>query len=616
MDETIRKKQSEAGRGEARAERLARLALIAIAAALFVRAFFGVDITDESFYMADTLAMLHGNLPYALNNFFLAVGYSFVPLPLMLLYEYVVPSGEGIVLFSRLSFFAFHLICVLVTARVLEHHIKRTSALLYACCLLLCICNRLINFNYNTIPLILLCMVAALLYDAIERATKNARGVFFLCGFLSAVAVFANPAYACAVLLNLLLIPLFSKKEKRFANLFLYMAGGVLEILIVLVPLLCQAGPKLFWDGFETLLPNHHFPREAKSTRSAFDRVIEIGGSGFQDTIVFAVSFLSVPILSLLSNRKDGRAPDRDALFLSWIAAGFCLLISVFLLRGGNLYFSLCELGIAGAACVFLLLLKARGARTRMLLLFGLYPVAFALIEAFFSSGAPVNRFFSCLPALYCVLLVPLESEYRPARALAAVGMALCILLQGASLFKETYRDDPVWKLDTRVESGVYKGLFTVEEKAAELPRMEAYLNSIIEENDSYAFRDCFPGGYLMTHRGKMCDISSWDVLQYSYGMNTPAKLFDYYRRSETIPSVIVYVDYGRDPILSAEDETIRYNTFLDAYYELDEEVFSDGLFRHVMVFRYKGGFDGDYDRWVETYNCLPPGFIRPGAEH
>ena len=56
--------------------------------------------------------------------------------------------------------------------------------------------------------------------------------------------------------------------------------------------------------------------------------------------------------------------------------------------------------------------------------------------------------------------------------------------------------------------------------------------------------------------------------------------------------------------------------TFLDAYYELDEEVFSDGLFRHVMVFRYKGGFDGDYDRWVETYNCLPPGYIRPGAEH
>lgn len=606
MEKSIGENNTEYGLDPKRRERLVLIAALLIAAGVVVRAFFGVDVTDESFYLSDALAMLHGNLPYALNNFFLASGYAFLPLPLLFLYERLVPDCEGIVLFSRLCFLAFHFLCVFVAARVLGRHVTRTSARLYACCMLPCICNWIVNFNYNSIPLVLLCTVAILLFDAVERDGRGARATLFLSGFLSAVAVFANPAYACAVILNLLLIPLCAREGKRLASLLLYMAGGILGILIVAVPLLMQAGPQLLWEGIEGMITNK-FPREARDNAiSVGRRILQLGWIGFWETIVFLIAFLSVPLLRFFNRRAGRELPDRRSLFRFGIAAGFCLLLIGFIL-GDRDYYCLSELGIAGAACLVLVLLTERGSRARLLLFLGLYPTVYALTEVFFTSGQPTERFFNCLPVVFCVLMSLRESEDRRTRLLAAVGMSLCIALQLFSLYNEPYRDSPVWELDTRVESGVYKGLYTVKQRAEDLPRMEEYLNGIVEETDSYAFRDCFPGGYLMVHRGQICDITSWDVLQYSYGLNTPSRLFDYYKRRDSIPSVIVYVNYGRDKLLSAEDERVRYNDFLNAYYELEDERFPDGMFDHIMVFRYAGGFDGDYESWIDAYNFVSP---------
>ena len=81
-----------------------------------------------------------------------------------------------------------------------------------------------------------------------------------------------------------------------------------------------------------------------------------------------------------------------------------------------------------------------------------------------------------------------------------------------------------------RVQSGVYKGLYTSPTRARDLPAMEQYLNSVIGENESYALRDNVPFAYLMTHKGKVCEIQTWDSLQYFYYKNSPEVLYDYYR--------------------------------------------------------------------------------------
>lgn len=605
MDERIGKDITFFRSTSARAETLALAAMFLIAVLLLVRAFFGVDITDESFYISDALAMLHGNLPYALNNFFIASGYAFLPLPLLALYERLIPNCAGIVLFTRLCFLTFHFSCVFATVHVLKRHVGCMSARLFGCCLLPCISYRIFNFNYNSIPLVLLCVVAVLIYDAVERQGRGAYAALFFAGFLSAVSVFANPAYACAVLLNLLFIPLFSKKGEKLANLLLYMGGGILEILVVFIPLLLQTSSKLLWEGFEGVL-TQKFPREEKSTLSTIRKIKSLGKIGLREMMGFAVALLVVPLIRSYARKMGKKPPDRHSLFLLWITVGYYLLLSAFLIEERN-FDSLCKIGLAGVGGLFLILLTKYGRHTRLLLFLALYPLPFALMEVFLTSGTPLNRFFSCLPAFFCMLLILRECEFQPVRELATVCVVLCVLLQGFYLFSAPYRDSPLLELNTRVESGVYKGLFTDRERAEALQEMEEYLNGVVEQTDLYAFRDCFPSGYLMVHQGKMCDISSWDVLQYSYGLNTPARLFDYYRRSDSIPSVIIYVNYGRDKILSAEDDRVRYNDFLDAYYVLEDERFSRGLFSHIMVFRYAGGFDGDYESWINAYNFVSP---------
>ena len=580
------------------------LLLAASAAAIVVRLFFCVDITDESFYIADTLAALHGNVPYVLNNFFLGSGFVFFPLPLYFLYERLVPGGEGIVLFSRACFVAFHFLCVLLTARLLKKHFSFRGVLMFSACMIPCINLGIVNFNYNTIPLDLLCLTQAMVFDALE-GERTKRGLpLFLAGFLSAVSVFANPVYACAVLINLVLIPARSKKENRLSDLLCYASGGVLVIAFLLIPIFIRFGGKKLLEGFESLLTKK-FPRDSAEKLSYYRKALTLKNAAVPIAALFAVAGLAELLFFTFRRKKTGNKTDGASFLAVWIAAGcfLCVLRTAYI--GAN-FKNLYELGIAAVIClVFILLLRKTG-RFEAVLYFCMYPVVFALIEYFFTTSGLTSRFGACLPALFCLLLLAYDRGGKVAKAVAALSMAACVLLQTYIIFAQPYREAPIRQLDTRVESGVYKNLYTTEEKASELVKLEEYLNTLAGEEDYYAFRDCFPGGYLMMHSGKICDITSWDILKYTNGLNTPAKLFDYYRRRDAIPDVIIYVNFNRDPILSIEDERIRYNDFVRAYYALEDERSFGELFSHVMVFRYQGGFDGDYTSWIEGYNNIP----------
>ena len=576
-----------------------------VCAAMLIRAFFGTEITDESFYLADTLGMLRGNLPYALNDFFLGTGFSFLPLPLLALYAWLVPSCEGIVLFSRLCFTCFQILCALAAIRILRRHVSLTGAILFGACMVPCFCAGILNFSYNTIPLTLMCLNALIVFDAVEGKRRRPGAILFLAGFLSALSVFAHPAYACGVLLYLVLIPLRSEKERRLSNLLCYMAGGVAEILIVLLSLLAQTGFRALWEGFEPLVSDK-FPREPMADRSLGRRILELGWYGFLETLVFAAAALLVLLRGRILRRR-GKGEGKPVFPLGlWLAVGLALLSAFALLSGGG-YERLSEIGLAGAMALVLFAVLCRGERPALCWYLGLYPILFTALQFFFSDqNASVGRFDACLPVLFCVLLILSASEEKPTRSLALGCMAACVLLQGWSAYKEPYRDEPIPRLTARVESGVYRGLYTTAARAADLPRMEAYLNALIGEDEYYAFRDCAPFAYLMMHHGQICDISSWDLLQYSYGRNTPSRLLDYYRRRGAIPDVIVYVDFGRDDGLSAEDSRVRYNDFLDAYYELESSGSLGETFEKILVFRYHGGFDGDIECWIEAYNTIP----------
>ena len=583
---------------------IAAALLFVSAVSIIIRLFFGVEITDESFYVADTLAALHGNTPYVLNNFFLGSGFVFLPLPLYFLFERFVPSGEGIVLFSRICFVVFHFLCIFLTARIIKKHFSFRGALLFAACMLPCINLAIINFNYNTIPLDMLCLTQAIVFDSLEGENTHSRISLFLAGILSALSVFSNPAYVCAILISIVLISLRSPADKRLTNVLFYLAGGLLTVAAVLIPIAVRYGSSMLAEGFVSLL-TEKFPRESGSKLSFYQKIDVLIDTARPIALLYVLSALAELICSAFVYKKTGKKTDHTTRIAAWIALGSLsnILRTLFL---GLDYIHLYELGIAAFFCLTLILFSGRIRDYRFALYLCIYPLFFSILEYFVTTTGLTFRFGACLPALFCLLMLANERGGKSTKTLAVLSMVLCILFQVFILYHQPYREEAIQKLDTRVESGAYKGLLTTKDKADEIVMLEEYLNTLVGEDDYYAFRDCFPGGYLMVHSGKMCDITSWDVLKYSYGLNTPAKLFDYYRRRGAVPDVIVYVNFDRDPILSIEDDRIRYNDFIHKYYDLEDERSFGKLFNHVMVFRYQGDFDGNYAAWINKYNFLP----------
>ena len=230
-----------------------------------------------------------------------------------------------------------------------------------------------------------------------------------------------------------------------------------------------------------------------------------------------------------------------------------------------------------------------------------IYPVVFSITLAITSgSSASVTRFSAAIPALAFAILIIYHSGWSPVRLLLMIGTLGVTAAMVMNTYQYVYRDSEIGKLNYKVESGVYKGLYTTEERGRDVMELEAFLNQSVEETEYYAFRDNVPAGYLMMHKGIMCDRSTWDCLQYTYGKTAQANLYAYYQRRGIIPNKIIYVDFGRDKQLSIDTEGFPYNAFVKAYYGMTGETKLNTTFKQVKLFEYNGTFDGDYDKWIQ----------------
>jgi hypothetical protein len=586
-------------------ELLVLLGCIFSALLMFFRAFLGTELTDEAYYVSDAIAMIHGNTPYSLNNFSYGTGSAFLMIPPIFVYELIYPNHEGLLLFTRICFVSFRLICSISIYFLLKKHVKRSNAMLFSACHLT-LNTVIVNYSYNTVPAVLFPLIAVILYDSIEEGERVKRFKLFVAGFLCGISVFANLGYASSVIFFIFLIIFRSRKTTRFSNILWFAIGGLIEIAVVFIPIACQEGIKALWNGIYSMFhsgfvsgPSRGLGRKAKA--------IVLIKQSWHMPLVFAIivqgfyAFLTIP------TGKRINTEDYDKIIYFGVACTICVYFLHFFINGGTMD-RLCQMGILATILATIVFFSFGVHRINSLFWYlCIYPVIYVILELLaVSSNDTTFRFWACLPVLYALLLFLRERGTNYTRALALIGILSVILLQGYVSFRYPYRDAGIRLLTVRVESGVYKGIFTTAERAKDLPEMEEYINSKVMQDDYVAFRDNVPCGYLMLHQGEMCDLTTWDVLQYTYKKNYPSKLFDYYKRRNAIPTCIIYLDYGRDATLSAFDEDFRYNDFVNSYYIKEEDIILSGTFKRAVVFRYVGGFDGDFDYWIDTYNTIP----------
>lgn len=570
---------------------------------MYIRVFYGTEITDEAFYVSDALGMLHGNIPYVHNNFSYGTGSAFLLIPQLFLYEIFVPNLEGVLLFTRLSYVSFRFFILFYSFYVLKKTIKKPHALLITGVMIPVYGSLIQNYSYNTIPMMLSFFVGLLLYDCVENIGKYRSSKLFIAGFLTGISIFAHPGYGISLIVFWILLLLRSNKGEKCKNFIIYCIGGVFEILAVFIPIMIQTGGKLLLDGLNGYI--HPYPSENMASTTAIERIYVLAGHSKRILLIAAAVFIFVVPLAVRYVREKGKRLKT----IEYMQLGIISGIFVNILWIGTLVSPRDQFSFLGLTASIYLLVYVVGCKKLinypLFYYLSIYPALFSLAEVVIvDSNASIDRFYFALPVLYGLLLLLLENESELIRVITTVTSIIIILIMGISDFKYVYRDESITTLDYKVKEGVYAGIYTTEARAKALPELEKYLNTIVKEDEYYAFRDNVPCGYLMTHHGRMCDIATWDCLQYTYGRNSPARLFDYYKRKNAIPDKIIYVDYGRDDNLSIEDNNYRYNDFVNEYYTLVDNVKLNTIFNHVMVYEYNGQFDSDYDYWINTYKA------------
>lgn len=585
-------------------EKTLPLLCVLLTAVMVLRMFYGTELTDEAYYVSDALTSMHGNLYYAYNNA-IGTGCGLLMIPFLFLYELFVPSDEGIFLYSRICYMLFWYTVMMLGYRILRKNFKKSSALLVTIFMIAFAGGiGIYNFSYNTVPCAMSYLGALVIYDAVEHGGRWSRFRLFLSGFMMGIALVAHIGCGITIAILAVVIAVRSRGDKtKIENLLCCLAGGIAQLLIVLVPIALQTGLPPLLSGIENLLSP--YPEQSLTQDTVWDRLSVILRLYVIIAPCLTAAFAAVFFLSGRFIKEEGKPLSQRSriLFSAGTAIAFasawCSIQQVHQVsnRAGI------DWGFFGVIGIIFLLCIGNCKKYPILLYSGLYPLAFAFGEMILTdSNASIARLPHAAPALAVYFLIMLNEDGLLSRLVVTISVICCSLSMCINNCIYFFHEDTLPNLSYRVNSGVYKGIYTTKARAHDLPEMEEYLNKLIADGEPFAFRDNVPGGYLMARKGVMCDRATWDRMQYSYGVNAPDNLYNYYQRKGKIPQKFIYVDFGIDEQLSIEKDGYLFNEFVNSYYTKTADFAMNETFHRVMVYEYTGGFDGDFGYWIDRH--------------
>lgn len=582
-------------------DELFAFALILTAASLMLnRAFYGTEITDEAYYYADALSVIQGNLPYAYNNSSTA-GMTLLMVIPMALYRLVQPDMAGIFLYMRVCYLVFKLLVITAIYFLLRNSLGRRKLLWAIAILIPYIGGICQSFSYNTVGKYMILLSGILITYALGHDCKGSRKtgiLLFSAGFLSAIGVFAHPLQAVGVFILAVLLFIYRKGIllDRLKGVIQYSLGGITEILVVLVPISMQAGWDTTYSGIHELLFQQNSMRGTSVHFS--DRWNELlNAFGHDWKIMTFIALVPLAVLSLMRIAGRIRWTLRDQLLL----AGSISFIAACIPLKSNFALT----GIIGGLILWLAFLFPLIRKEKVFVFVALPFIAFFTAELMLVKNGGVRmRSVFLYPILFVWLFTALKSRKM---LIGAVCVAISVLTTVSLVKKDysfVYRDSPIKELNYRVPEGIYRGIYTTEQRGRDLVELEKFIAANTGPDEKVQFRDNTPAAYLMHTKGSISDVRTWDCMQHTYKhtykTNSPLIMYRYFKRSDSIPDKIIYVDFGRDPSLSIEEPDWKYNKFVNAYYSRQSAVRLNKTFR-VMVYKYNGNFDGNYDRWIES---------------
>ncbi|MCE5273269.1 hypothetical protein LLH00_18480 [bacterium] len=531
-------------------ERLLVWALVATAlAACFVRLFFGVDLTDEAYYAALASVFANGNLPFR-DNWDAHQTSAILYTPLVMAYRAFQGDFSGLILFMRLMFFCYNILFGMLLYCLLRRPLG-FKALLLALPLAVFAPYSLYTFSYNSLHYSLATAGCFLVFGATLSSGRRRMALLAAAGAAHGLAVFAYPSALALFILNAaIVLVLFRNLEpqehcRRGLHAFLaYTLAAAVTLAALLAGLALYVGVPALVQGVQGFLAYNDELYRVLSPRMRWIKIGQLFLLPFTPFFLIKVILIAAWNAVLLKQFKKSKNA-----FLMYLTGGFLLLIAYVALRlpagaanGNNLY-GLSEFtAFSALAAPWLRFHTVRHRKLFDLLLITVGLPSTALwLESFWVSMARASTCSyllvapSLLTAVFIALLVeehwqPRRPSFSPRRASAAAGLACLAAVSGLFLFLfygTVYRDGRIWTLTSWLETGLYRGIFTLPARQQALQRLDSTLARIADPSKTVLALDHAPYFYPMS-RMRPCTPSCMEVTCTHYGkpLWQPAFLF------------------------------------------------------------------------------------------
>lgn len=539
------------------------LGIAIIIAIQFVR--YGVEFTDSTWYCAEPYLVAKGAVPYV-DNWSQAAGFSFplyMATSIFLMFRH---GTEGIVLFYRILYVVWIFLISLLTYGISGKKSQKESSLSVILPMLFFAPNNLYYISYNTIGVIYLALASvAILVNEPEEDIKMKRFRGLLGGGVLARAIIGTPIIIipCIVLGIVLLV---RKDYERLCDCFI---GGII-VIIVLVLFCCIRGGGIgnLIYGLNMYLKNGAYfkiPPQISFMGKLFQLFKSLRSLGYCLVCLFVIRFVFCKKTELYES------------IVKLLLAGFL----IYGLHSGNLinnsWFE------APLAYVFL-----RKKDKKLLIISEiviLYVLSYWGASLTNIYGATGRNYWLFVPMIcsYLALYDVIRWSLLMKQIVFYFSMIVVTLFWYRLACSNVYRDEPIKNLDRQIETGIWKGCYTTQDRAEEVIWIEKIIREYTEKEDKVLFLDWSSFGYLMSD-GIAFAPSALDNMEYSRKINNPEIMYAYFKMKGSIPDKIIYIFWGRDEFASIEDEEWKFNDFVNNYYSCsqEQEMWNDKILLYV----------------------------------
>ena len=426
---------------------------IAAIGLLFIRLRYGFDPTDESYYYATVKRFWQGDIPFV-TDWYPAQFSAVLLLPFYGIYTMLVPSGEGIILAGR---YVFLVLQALVALYSLWTFRKEKYALTVTILYLMCSRQNIPGLSYYTLYLSF-CFIAVLsVYNYYHEDTK--RSLFWgLAGIGVSVATICMPFLAVGVFI----FGIYLLCKKQFKETVIFVLSILICAAIYLGFLFSRATLPQYLEGLHYVMTNPDYTDPSKwekiaKTILSLGKVLVVAVPGFI-YLCWQLIYQSVKKESKKLICFTGR--DHMVFAVSLILAVICFGVW----KAGAVYQQFTFLVLPYIIKAVLNGKDNRKAGTFTGITFYFVGLILALL---FWTGSDTGASCLVMGFLFCVIGgVIVLSEEIDIRTFIMISVLLMVSVTSSRVLGQFYRDAELWKLDTRIEQGPAKGLFTEKSDA------------------------------------------------------------------------------------------------------------------------------------------------------